>query len=94
MSLSDFKILAKLGMFFHGKFEIMENFVVGHGTYSDVYKVMRRQDNVEYAIKRVKIGNMGKNEQQNALNEVQVLSKINSPYIISYKEAFIEDSVL
>lgn len=31
-------------------------------------------------------------EKQNALNEVRILASINSPYIISYKDAFIDEA--
>ena len=31
-------------------------------------------------------------EKQNALNEVRLLASIQHPHIVSYKEAFIDDS--
>jgi NIMA (never in mitosis gene a)-related kinase len=31
-------------------------------------------------------------EKKNALNEVRILASIKHPYIISYKEAFIDES--
>lgn len=31
-------------------------------------------------------------EKQNALNEVRILASIDSPYIISYKDAFIDET--
>jgi len=32
-------------------------------------------------------------EKVNALNEVRILASLNSPHVISYKEAFYDDSL-
>ncbi|CAK66501.1 unnamed protein product (macronuclear) [Paramecium tetraurelia] len=74
MSLKDFKIMSKLG----------------EGAYSTVYKVRRIEDNAEYALKKVNLTNLSDKEKQNALNEVRILASIKHPFIISYKEAFID----
>lgn len=76
MSLSNFEILTKLG----------------DGAYSSVYKVRRIADGNIYALKKVKMQNLNKKEKKNALNEVRILASINHPNIISYKEAFFDDS--
>ncbi|OMJ82619.1 hypothetical protein SteCoe_16670 [Stentor coeruleus] len=76
MSLSNFDILTKLG----------------DGAYSSVYKVRRIADGNIYALKKVKMQNLNKKEKKNALNEVRILASINHPNIISYKEAFFDDS--
>ena len=86
----------------------MQNFTIleklGVGTYSTVYKVKRKSDGMNYAMKKVKIVNLskkGKNylqkitlfiEKDNALNEVRILASIDSPYVVSYKEAFYDKS--
>ena len=65
---------------------------LGDGAYSIVYKVRRKADNKIYALKKVKLQNLSDKEKENALNEVRILASIKSPFVISYKEAFIEDS--
>ena len=69
---------------------------LGDGAYSIVYKVRRRADNKVYALKKVKMKNLNDKEKKNSLNEVRILASIKSPFVISYKEAFIseEDSCL
>lgn len=52
MSLSDFKILKKLGA----------------GVYSSVYKVQRILDNEIYALKKVNLPGLNEKERKNALN--------------------------
>ena len=73
----------------------MENFeilkTIGEGTYSTVYKVRRITDNQIYALKKVRIENLSYKEKENSLNEVRILASVRSPYIISYKESFIDE---
>ncbi|CAI2360684.1 unnamed protein product [Moneuplotes crassus] len=73
----------------------MENFdnfePLGKGSYSEVYKVTRKQDNKVYALKKVSISNLASKEQQNALNEVRILASIKHTNVIAFKEAFIDD---
>jgi len=71
-------------------FEILKK--LGDGSYSVVYKVRRKADNNIYALKKVNLQKLKDKEKQNALNEVRILASVKSPFVISYKEAFIEDS--
>lgn len=52
----------------------------------------RAEDNDVYALKKVKMLNLSEKEKENALNEVRILASINQANIVSYKEAFIDDS--
>jgi NIMA (never in mitosis gene a)-related kinase len=58
MALKDFNILTKLG----------------EGAYSVVYKVRRGSDGKEYALKKVKMGNLSAKEKENSVNEVRILA--------------------
>jgi NIMA (never in mitosis gene a)-related kinase len=49
---------------------------LGEGTYSNVYKVRRVDDNDIYALKKVKLQSLTQKEKQNALNEVRILASI------------------
>lgn len=44
-------------------------------------------------MKKIKIGQLSEKEKQNAVNEIRILASIDSPYIVSYKDAFYEASV-
>jgi NIMA (never in mitosis gene a)-related kinase len=74
MSLNSFQILEKLG----------------EGAYSSVFKARRITDEQIYALKKVRMGNLTEKEIENALTEVRILASIHNPYIISYKEVFID----
>ena len=65
---------------------------IGDGAYSSVYKVRRQEDNDVYALKKVKMLNLSEKEKENALNEVRILASITHSNVVSYKEAFIDDS--
>ena len=74
----------------------MENFKIidkiGEGAYSTVYTVKRIEDGNLYALKKVKIQSLSEKEKQNSLNEVRILASVNSPFVISYKESFIDET--
>ena len=74
----------------------MENFKIitkiGEGAYSTVYTVRRIEDDQLYALKKVKIQSLSLKEKENALNEVRILASVNSPFVISYKESFIDET--
>ena len=74
--MNDFQIVSKLG----------------EGAYSVVYKARRLVDGNIYALKKVKLLNLSDKEKQNALNEVRILASLKSNYVVSYKEAFFEES--
>ena len=70
-------------------FEILSK--LGDGAFSIVYKVRRKADNKIYALKKVKMKNLNQKEKNNSINEVRILASIKSPFVISYKEAFISE---
>ena len=71
-------------------FEILDK--LGDGAYSVVYKVKRKEDKKTYALKKVKLQSLSDKEKQNALNEVRILASVKSTFVISYKEAFIDEA--
>ena len=64
---------------------------LGKGAFGSVTIVKRLEDNKIYAMKRVKIGRLGKKEKDNSFNEVRLLASIDHKNIIGYKEAFFDD---
>jgi serine/threonine protein kinase len=68
--------------------------LLGKGTYGAVYKVIRKSDNEEYALKEVSLKALKKREREDAVNEVRVLASIKHRNILRYCEAFLEGSNL
>ncbi|OMJ69762.1 hypothetical protein SteCoe_32427 [Stentor coeruleus] len=75
MSMNNFDIINKLG----------------EGSYSVVFKVLRKTDSQVYALKKVKFNSLNSRDKQNALNEIRFLASIVHPNIVGYKEVFIDD---
>ena len=55
-------------------------------------ELILRENGVEYALKRIKIGNLDKKDKENTLNEVRLLASIKNPYVIGFREAFFDES--
>ena len=55
-----------------------------------MFHVSRKDDQKEYALKKVKLSGLSEKEKENAINEVRILASIKHKNVISYKEAFIE----
>ncbi|CAD8113072.1 unnamed protein product [Paramecium primaurelia] len=69
-------------------FNILEK--LGEGSFSSVYKVQRKSDSQYYAMKKVNISQQSLKERENALNEIRILASLDSPYIVEFKDAFID----
>jgi hypothetical protein len=54
--LDDFNIIAKLGKVDRTKY-------LGEGSYSSVYHVRRKEDGLDYALKKVNMGSLGEKEK-------------------------------
>lgn len=63
---------------------------IGKGSYSSVYRVKRKNDKEEYALKKVSMAALKDKEKENALNEVRILASINHPCMISFKDCFFD----
>ena len=73
----------------------------GSGSFGDVMKVRNRLDGIYYAVKRVRIGRIRGNASEELVNnkivnrilrEVTTLGRIQSPYVLRYHQAWIEES--
>ena len=66
--------------------------IIGKGSFGSVYLVRRLADNKIYALKTVLLDKLNKKEQENSVNEVRILASIQNPFVIGYKEAFLDDN--
>ena len=56
------------------EFDILDH--LGDGSFSSVYKVIKKSTNKVYALKRVLMNNLNLKQKENALNEVRILASI------------------
>ncbi|CEL99612.1 unnamed protein product [Vitrella brassicaformis CCMP3155] len=66
---------------------------VGKGSFGQAILVADA-DGKQFIMKIIDISRMGSKERKEAINEVKVLSSLKHPYIISYRESFIENGQL
>lgn len=76
----------------------MENYEkiksIGRGAYGTVYLCRHISDGCHFIIKQIPVEEMGRDERQSAMNEVQVLSMLKHPNIIAYFESFFDEKAL
>lgn len=67
---------------------------LGSGSFGTVWKVRRIIDDNVYVIKIVRIAELGRHEQVAAINEVSILSHLDSPFVVKYYDSFIDTDSL
>eukprot|EP00451_Oxyrrhis_marina_P040730 CAMPEP_0204390920 /NCGR_PEP_ID=MMETSP0469-20131031/60981_1 /ASSEMBLY_ACC=CAM_ASM_000384 /TAXON_ID=2969 /ORGANISM="Oxyrrhis marina" /LENGTH=486 /DNA_ID=CAMNT_0051384865 /DNA_START=34 /DNA_END=1495 /DNA_ORIENTATION=+ len=75
----------------------MERYVLGkklgQGGFGTAY-VVTDENGRQFVMKRVDISKMDDHEMKNAVNEVAVLAALKHPYIVSFRESFLDQSKL
>lgn len=65
--------------------------IVGKGSFGYAVLVHHVSDKTKnYIMKIIDISKMEKKQRNEALNEVKVLKSMRHPYIVTYRESFIE----
>jgi NIMA (never in mitosis gene a)-related kinase 1/4/5 len=54
--------------------------------------VRRKENQKEYALKKVNLEKLSEKEKTNAINEVRILASIRNQNVIQYKEVFVDKS--
>jgi NIMA (never in mitosis gene a)-related kinase len=67
---------------------------LGKGAQGVVYRAKRKADGVLVAVKQVYLKNLSKKDQAGATHEVNVLSKLNHPFVIKYLQSFQDANTL
>ncbi|CAJ0584488.1 unnamed protein product, partial [Mesorhabditis spiculigera] len=68
--------------------------VVGKGAFGAAVLYRRREDETLVIIKEISMHQLAATERQLAKNEVEVLSRMEHPHIVSYFDSFEEDGLL
>ncbi|CAG2105953.1 unnamed protein product, partial [Medioppia subpectinata] len=67
---------------------------LGTGSFGEVFKVMDKRNEEQYAIKKCSLNGLNENQKQNILNETHNLIKLRSEYVTQYYYSWIENNCL
>ena len=67
---------------------------IGEGSFGTAYLVRSKGTGAHYVMKRINFSRMTEKEKDEAMREVEVLAKMQHPYIVAYKESFQHDKNL
>jgi NIMA (never in mitosis gene a)-related kinase len=67
---------------------------VGKGAFGIVFKTLSNIDGKTYVMKNISVGHMSTEQQQHAMQEVDVLKRCDHPHIIKYYASFIQSKQL
>eukprot|EP00801_Mesodinium_rubrum_P000640 Mrub_00640.p1 GENE.Mrub_00640~~Mrub_00640.p1 ORF type:complete len:668 (-),score=115.52 Mrub_00640:5-2008(-) len=68
--------------------------VVGNGSFGHAVLVQSVQDKKLYIMKIIDVSKMDRKQKEEALNEVHVLKAMRHPYIVTYRESFMDKRCL
>ena len=68
--------------------------VVGKGNFGHAILVQSNVDHKLYIMKTIDVSKMDKKQKEEALTEVHVLKSMRHPYIVTYRESFMEKRCL
>jgi NIMA (never in mitosis gene a)-related kinase len=68
--------------------------VIGKGSFGYALLVQAVSDRKLYVIKIIDVSRMDRRQKEEALNEVHVLKSMRHPYIVSYRESFMDKRCL
>jgi NIMA (never in mitosis gene a)-related kinase len=82
----------------YGNITEMDQYVkekqIGEGSFGTAYLARSKRTGVHYVIKKINLSRMTEKEKYEAMREVEVLAKMQHPYIVAYKESFEYDKNL
>jgi NIMA (never in mitosis gene a)-related kinase len=61
---------------------------IGQGSFGKVYKVRDRKSKTNFVLKEIDLSVLSPKQIKEAENEVQILSLLDHPYILSYVDSF------
>lgn len=67
---------------------------LGRGTFGDVFLVKKLKTNENLVMKVVDVRFLDQKQKDKAMNEVALMKKFRHPYIVEYKESFLDDNKL
>ena len=71
------------------KYNIIQS--LGHGAFGAAYKVLKKNDNQIYVMKKISVEMASREEIEKMENEAKILSSVNSEFVVKYYESFYSE---